>query len=60
MPKSVASRKWDKENLAVLSCRAPKELAIRFKQICDSRGSSVNAILLAYVREFVNKHEAQE
>lgn len=60
MPKSAASRKWDKENLAVLSCRAPKELAIRFKQICAGQGSSVNAILLAYVKEFVKMHEAQE
>lgn len=60
MPKSAASRKWDKENLAVLSCRAPRELAIRFKRICDSQGTKVNAVLLAYVREFVKMHEAQE
>lgn len=60
MPKSAASRKWDKENLAVLSCRAPKELAVRFRTACAGQGSSVNAILLAYVREFVKKHEARE
>lgn len=59
MPKSNASRKWDKANMTILSCRVSKEVAGQFKLICKKKETTVNAALLKYVRSVVES-EAQE
>ena len=59
MPKTesqkAASAKWDKENMAVLSCRVTKKKADLFRLECSRRGSNVNAILLEYVDRIIKE-----
>lgn len=55
-----AARKWDRQNMTLLSCRVTKERAAKFKQICEQQGTNTNAVLLAYVNAFIKMHEAQE
>ena len=59
MPKKEAAKKWDKENMTVLSCRVTKEKAMRFRKCCDQRATNVNAVLLAYVNEYIKMYEGQ-
>lgn len=60
MPRNEAAKKWDKANMTVLACRITREKALRFKLICQEQGTNTNAVLLAYVNEYIKVHEAQE
>lgn len=61
--RKAANARWDKENMAVLACRVTKPIATQFKAICERKGTNTNAVLLAYVKEFIrinSEEEAQE
>lgn len=55
----AASRKWDKANMVRLSCKVTKEKAMKFKMICEERGTNTNAVLLAYVNAFIKAYEEE-
>lgn len=55
----AAAKKWDQENMTRLSCKVTKEKAARFKQICINQGTNTNAVLLAYVNEFIRMYESE-
>lgn len=44
-----ASAKYHEKNIASLACRVKKEQAERFKEYCEEKGKTSNAVL----REFV-------
>lgn len=60
MPRKEAAKKWDKENMTVLSCRVTKEKAMLFRKCCDQRETNVNAVLLAYVNKYIKMCEGQD
>lgn len=55
----LARKRWDKENMAMLSCRVTKETANKFKSICTRNGITVNAALLKFVKSTIEA-ETQE
>lgn len=57
----AAARKWDQANMTRLSCKVTKVMAEKFKAICQKEGTNTNAVLLEYVRRYIQIHEeAQE
>ena len=58
----TAAVKWDKQNMTNISCRVTKEKAQQFKAACKLHGTNPNAVLLAYINEFIKLfgNEAQE
>ena len=50
-----AQAKWDKENTAILSCKARKDIAEAFKAYCKAQGKTVHAVLLEYVTACIEK-----
>lgn len=52
-----ARNKWDKENMANLSCKVKKEQAERFKEYAAYTGTTANALLKKFVLETIEKAE---
>ena len=44
-----ARNKWDKENMAQISCKLKKEYKERFQEYANEQGKTVNALLTEYV-----------
>lgn len=55
-----ANAKYDKAHRAVLACKVDKEIAARFRLICQRQGVTVNAVLYQYVIEYIKMNEDQE
>lgn len=56
----AASRKWDQANMTRLSCKVTKAMAETFKSICIKEGTNTNAVLLEYVRRYIQIHEESQ
>lgn len=50
-----ASLKWDKENMAVLSCKIKRDQAAKFKAYCIDHGKTSNTMLKEYVLSCIVK-----
>lgn len=57
--RKAANAKWDKANMVNLSCRVTKDKAMKFKKICEERGTNTNAVLLSYVNAFIKAYEEE-
>ena len=44
------NKEWDKENMRTVSCRLRKDDAVAFKNLCESKGTTVHAALARYIR----------
>lgn len=44
-----ARNKWDKENMAQISCKLKKEYKERFQGYAKEQGKTVNALLTEYI-----------
>ena len=44
-----ARNKWDKENMAQISCKLKKEYKERFQKYAKEQGKTVNALLTEYI-----------
>ncbi len=55
-----ATAKWDAQNIKAVTVKMRRDLADRFEEICTKRGTTRNAVLLAYIREYVAAAEAEE
>lgn len=53
-----ASLKWDKENMATLSCKIRKKQAAAFKAYCSRFGKSANTLLKEFVLTCIATPEA--
>ena len=47
---SNPNKEWDKENMRTVSCRLRKDDAVAFKNLCESKGTTVHAALSRYIR----------
>lgn len=56
----AAAVKWDKENMTNIACRVTKKKAKKFRLACQKNETNPNAVLLAYINEYIEKAEAQE
>lgn len=54
--KRKANQKWDAENMTVIGCKVRKDVAERFKAECKRRGTTVNAVFLSAMREFMENN----
>ena len=52
-----ASNKYHKEHMATLACKLRKEDAEAFKQYAESKETTPNALLRAYVFKCIGKKE---
>ena len=55
--KRASNNRWDKENMTILACKVRKDYADTVKQQASKRGTSVNAVLLNAVSDFMGKSE---
>lgn len=51
-----ANTKWDKENMATMSCRVKNDTANAFKKLCEQRGSTVSRELTAFIKRELEAH----
>lgn len=58
--KRASNNRWDKENMTILACKVRKDYADTVKQQASKRGTSVNAVLLNAVSDFIGKSEYDE
>ena len=58
--KRASNNRWDKENMTILACKVRKDYADTVKQQASKRGTSVNAVLLNAVSDFMGKSEYDE
>lgn len=45
-----ANAKWDRENMASLSCRVKLDTANAFRALCESRGTTVSMALSTFIK----------
>ena len=50
-----ANAKWDKANMASLSCRVKLDTANAFKELCARRGSTVSKEISAFIKQELSK-----
>lgn len=58
--KRASNNRWDKDNMTILACKVRKDYADTVKQQASKRGTSVNAVLLNAVSDFMGKSEYAE
>ena len=58
--KRASNNRWDKENMTILACKVRKDYADTVKQKAAQRGTSVNAVLLNAVSDFMGTAEYDE
>ena len=58
--KRASNNRWDKENMTILACKVRKDYADTVKQQATRRGTSVNAVLLNAVSDFMGTSEYDE
>lgn len=58
--KRASNNRWDKENMTILACKVRKDYADTVKQKAAHRGTSVNAVLLNAVSDFMGTAEYDE
>ena len=56
----ASNNRWDKENMTILACKVRKDYADTVKQQASKRGTSVNAVLLNAVSDFMGESEYDE
>lgn len=52
-------RTTDEYKQAIIQARLPQDLADEFKNILDDNQQSASAVVRAWVRDFVEKHQKQ-
>lgn len=57
--KRRANAKWDAENMTVVGCKVRKDVADKFKAECKRRGTTVNAVFLSAMREFMENDKGE-
>lgn len=45
-----ANAKWDKANMASLSCRVKMDTANAFRELCEQRGTTVSMALSTFIK----------
>lgn len=53
-----ANAKWDKANMTVIGCKVRREQAEEFKAECLRRGTTINAVFLAAMRDFMQSSDS--
>ena len=53
----AARNKWDRENMAVITCKITKAKAERFLASCTIMGTTRNAVLAKAIDDFIKKAE---
>lgn len=51
-----AIARWQAEHMATMTVKMKKELRDEFKSTCNAQGVTANSVLLAAIRDFVEKH----
>ena len=50
-----AAAKYHKENISSLACRVRKDQADKFKEYCEGKGKTVNAVLRDFVFDCISE-----
>lgn len=53
-----ARNKWDSNNMTVLGCKIRKEDAEAFKELCQMRGTTPNAVFRQAIEDFMLRDKA--
>lgn len=53
----TAANKWDAANMAVISCKARRDLIDNFKAACKAAGTTPNAVFRAAIDDFMAQHQ---
>lgn len=56
--KKEANRKWDAQNMASITCRVKADKAAKFKQICEDKGTTANAVLKQAIENYIEQNES--
>lgn len=54
-----ARNKWDSNNMSVLGCKLRKDEAEAFKEACQKKGTTPNAIFRQAIAEFMERQQAE-
>lgn len=57
--KRKANDKWDKENMATVTCKLRKEDADAFREYARQNGKAVNTLIKSYVFSCIGKEDEQ-
>lgn len=55
-----ANRKWDAANMKLVGVKLRRDMADEFEAICTQRGTTRNAVLLAYVKKYIADAKAAD
>ena len=54
-----ANDRWDKENMATLTCKIKKTDAEKFKEKVKEEQQTANAVLARFVKEYIGETDPQ-
>lgn len=54
-----ARNKWDSNNMSVLGCKLRKDEAEAFKEACQKKGTTPNAIFRQAIAEFMERQQGE-
>ena len=55
-----ANDKWNKANMAVISCKVNKETALKFKTACQKNDVTPNSVLRRFIAEYISEENIQD
>ena len=55
--RKAANRKWDAANMTQLGCKLRRNKADAFKAACAEDGTTVNAVLLQAITDYMTRRE---
>lgn len=55
--KRRTNNRWDRDNMAVLSCKVRKDFAERFRETAAANGHTINGIIRGALDAYLEEHE---
>lgn len=55
--KRAANDKWDKANMKVIACKIKLDRAELFRELCERKGKTANAVLTELIERYIAEHE---
>lgn len=55
-----ANNKWDRENMANISCKMRREIAEEFKAAAKANGTTPNELIRGWIAGYLEEHHATD
>nr|DAT51554.1 MAG TPA: ParG [Caudoviricetes sp.] len=55
-----ANNKWDRENMSNINCKMRREIAEEFKAAAKANGTTPNALIRAWIDEYIQNRKPTE